>query len=105
MILIHIVTKEEDQAIEIVDFLMEEKLILDAVMMEKVMRREKNKNGIIESVSETLILGKTKALLFNDIDHILREKYKETMPVLYSIPIVNMDWEQVNELINETVKK
>lgn len=105
MILIHILSKDEDQAIEIVDFLMEEKLILDAVMMEKVFRREKNSEGVIETKEQTLIMGKTKALLFVDIDKRLRSKFKEKMPALYSIPIVNMDWEQANELINETVKK
>ena len=103
MILLHILSSDEKQATEFVDYLMEHKLILDAVMMEKVLVREKNEKGEIQSIRKTMILGKTKALLFVDIDNRLREKYKENMPVLYSIPIVNMDWEQANELISETI--
>ena len=106
MILLHIISKDEKQAAEIVDFLMEHSLILDAVMMEKVMVRKKGAGGKIETHRHTIILGKTKALLFVEIDKRLRVKYpdKEMMPVLYSIPIVNMDWEQVDELMCETAR-
>ena len=49
-------------------------------------------------------MGKTKALLFNTIDELLREKYPNNMPTLFSIPIVHMDWEQADELVKETAK-
>lgn len=104
MIVIHIVAKGEKQAVEIVDFLVENKLILNAVMIEKAVVRSKNQEGELESITQTLIMGKTKALLFNTIDQDLREKYPSDMPVLYSVPIVNMDWEQADELVKETAK-
>lgn len=99
MILLHIISDQEEQANEIVDFLIEENLILEAVLLEKVSVRKKE-----GSTNQTLIMGKTKALLFNTIDSLLREKYKEKIPVIYSLPIVNMDWEQSKSL-KEDIRK
>jgi hypothetical protein len=101
MILLHIISEEEQQALEIVDFLMEENLLLEAVCLEKVLVRKKNKLGNPESVKQTLIMGKTKALLFNAIAQTLQDKYQENCPVIYSVPIVQMDWEQSKQLVNE----
>jgi uncharacterized protein involved in tolerance to divalent cations len=104
MVLIHIVTDSEEQAIEITDLLIEKKLILNALMIEKSKMRKRLKDGTFETHPQTLVIGKTKGLLFNDIDLLLREKYKENMPTLYSIAIVNMDWDQADELMTETLK-
>ena len=104
MILLHIISDDEEQAIEIVDFLMEESLLLEGVISEKVLVRKKETFGKSESVAQTLIMGKTKALLFNTIDEILRDKYKKNCPVIYAIPIVQMDWEQSKQLVNEVSK-
>lgn len=104
MILIHIVPENNAQSDEIVDILVEKKLILNAMIHENIRVRQKSKAGAIESITRNLIVGKTKALLFNIIDELLREKYGNHMPVLYSIPIVHMDWEQAEELIEETEK-
>lgn len=103
MILLHIISDEEEQAIEITDFLIENNLILDAVLLEKVAVRKKEK-GTPKSTSQTLVMGKTKALLFSTIDQLLKEKYGSKMPIIYSTPIVHMDWEQSKELVNEVAK-
>lgn len=104
MILLHIMTTSRDQAIEIVDFLTEEKLMLQAVIFENLTVRERAKDGTFQNINQILVTGQTKALLFNTIDKKLRKKYKQKMPVLYSVPIVNMDWEQSDKLINETLQ-
>jgi uncharacterized protein involved in tolerance to divalent cations len=104
MVLIHIVTNTEDQAIEITDLLIERKLILNALLIEKANMRKRLKDGTFETHPQTLVIGKTKGLLFNDIDLLLREKYGKEMPTLYSIAIVNMDWDQADELMTETLK-
>jgi uncharacterized protein involved in tolerance to divalent cations len=104
MILLHIITKSKSQANEITDYLIEERLILDAVILEKVGVREKSNDGSVVAVKKIMIMGKTKSLLFPYIDQKLRERYPDNMPVLYSVAIVNMDWEQANELIQETAK-
>lgn len=104
MILLHVITSDEDQALQIVDFLIEEKLMLDAVILDKVLVRKKSDDGVFTTINQTLITGRTKALLFNYIDEKLRERYPNNMPVLYSLAIVNMDWEQSNLLISKTAK-
>ncbi|MCG8308685.1 MAG: hypothetical protein MI975_14930 [Cytophagales bacterium] len=104
MILLHVIANQEKQAIEVADFLMEQKLILDAVILEKVTVRERLKKGVFETFQNTMVMGKTKALLFPQIDRKLRKKYPENMPLLYSVPIVDMNWEQANKLISETAK-
>ena len=103
MILLHIISDDEEQAIEIANFLIEKDLILDATLLEKVSIRKKINNQI-ESMNKTLIMGKTKAILFDVINELLKEKYKENMPVIYSLPIVFMDWEESKELANEVAK-
>lgn len=104
MILLHIISENEEQAIEVVDFLLEESLLLDAVCMEKIILRKKGDSGHPKSIPQTLIMGKTKALLFNTIDEILKDKYGANSPTIYSVPIVHMDWEQSKQLVNEITK-
>jgi uncharacterized protein involved in tolerance to divalent cations len=103
MILLHIISDDEEQAIEIANFLIEKDIILDATLLEKVSIRKKINNQI-ESMNKTLIMGKTKAILFDVINELLKEKYKENMLVIYSLPIVFMDWEESKELANEVAK-
>lgn len=104
MILLHVIAENEHQATEIEDFLVSEKLILNTITLEKVSMRMKSKNGDLQSKVKYLIMGKTKALLFNKIDKLLRKRYKNKMPELYSLAIVNMDWDQANELVKQTEK-
>lgn len=103
MVLLHIVSKNNQQLTEIVDYLLEEKLILNAIIQENVVIR-KNIDGEFKSEKRVMMIGKTKALLFNTIDTMLRQKFSSNMPVLYAVPIVAMDWEQADELVRETTK-
>lgn len=104
MILLHIIAKNEHQANEIVDFLVSENLIISALTIDKVIIQKKANDDSLQSDTQFLIMGKTKALLFNKIDKLLKKKYKNQMPELYSLAIVNMDWDQANELVEQTVK-
>lgn len=104
MVLLHIITHDQKIATEICDYLVDRKLILNAVVMEQVHVRKLDSSNKLVSEPRILIMGKTKALLFDKIDRELREIYANQMPVLYSIPIVSMDWEQARELADETVK-
>ena len=103
MVLLHIVSNDVKQANQIADFLVENKLVLNAVFVEQVRTRKRGDNGNLLTENQTLIIGKTKASWFNDIDKKLRDRYGDKMPELYSVPIVNMDWQQADELVNETV--
>ena len=68
MILLHLISDDEKQAIEIVDFLMEKSLLLEGVISEKVLVRKKGTSGKPESFAQILIIGQTKALLYNTIE-------------------------------------
>lgn len=103
MILIHVTTADQNQAIEISNYLVSEKLILDALITEGS-KHKLNESGAIIVESHFLVLGKTKALLFDQIDDLLRKKYPSNMPTLYSVPIVNMDWDQASDLKDKTEK-
>ncbi|MEZ4885203.1 MAG: hypothetical protein R3E32_10790 [Chitinophagales bacterium] len=104
MILLHVISDNLDQVIEIADYLTKKKLILNPIIQEKVKGRKLSKNGKFETIDQFLLMGKTKSLLFTMIDKKLRKKYPKNMPVLYSLPIVYMDWKQADELIEETLK-
>ncbi len=103
MILIHLITKNFDDAIEMVDILTKEKLILNAVISKEVIVR-KEKEGKMVSEDRVLVMGKTKGLLFDSIDKRIRALYPNNMPVLYSVPITHMDWEQADYLVKHTAR-
>ena len=103
MVLLHMVTHSSAQAREIAELLVEEKLVLNALIQPKVSWIGKGlPSGGRDD--DTLIMAQTKGLLFDKIDSRLRGLYKEKMPVLYSVPIVNMDWEQADVLRAQTAK-
>ena len=102
MISLTIITKTLDQSNEIIHLLLEKRLVIEGTIQKNTscFRLDTDKN--IEETDSVMLICTTKALLFTDIDELLREKYKNNLPVLYSVPIVNMDWEQSKELIEET---
>ncbi len=79
---------------EIIHLLMEKELLLHAIVSEKKVYQKKAVGGNLISNIQTLIIGKTKALLFKTINQELKKAYPNNMPILYSIPIVYMDDEQ-----------
>ena len=103
MVLVHIICKHQKQCDEIITFLLESKLVLDAWVSEKAvfMNREDQYKG--RKKRQILIMCKTKALLFNTINDALSEKYPKNMPTLYCIPIVYMNAQQAERLRNETI--
>ncbi len=104
MILIHILTTTKEQYYQIADLLIKENLLLEATIHEKVISRIKDENGEIASIEKTLMTGKTKALLFNSIDEIIKKHYPDNPPVLYATPIVQMEWEQSRRLLDNVAK-
>ena len=102
MISLTIITKSYSQSNEIIQLLLKERLVIEGTIQNKTnwFRLDENEN-VIEGDSSVLICT-TKGLLFNKIDMLLREQYKNEMPTLYSTPIVNMDWDQSKILIEET---
>lgn len=102
MIKLTIISNTSEQANEIAHLLLNESLVIEAVIFEdtKCLRLNANKK-VVEKLSTTIICT-TKSLLFEQIDSLLKGKYIKEMPVLYSVPIINMDWEQSKILIDGT---
>lgn len=74
MILIHIVTDNQKQAEDISEFLISKKLLAEVLIMNVIQRKlAKQKSATLQP--HYLILGKSKALLFDDIDKSLRDRY------------------------------
>lgn len=98
MVLLHIISNDRQQSDEIAHLLVKENLVLSAVTFQPVSVRKKRKNGEVGESDQTLLIARTKGLLFNTIETHLREIYPTSMPVIYSMPIVNMDWQEADIL-------
>jgi len=102
MILIRISDNNEQEIEKIAEMLLEKRLIMDVIILRGIERWEHHDDSIVKS-EVTLLTAKTKALLFPKIDKILRKAYPDAMPELFSLPIVNMDWEQSKHLVEEVI--
>jgi len=106
MILVHIITRKRAQALEIIDVLLENKLLFNAMLSRKKVFEKDDKTGELKNTFHTLIIGKTKSLLFNSINKLLISRYGNTekMPALYCLPIVYMDPERAEALLEHTTE-
>ncbi len=93
MILVHIITAKKAMAEEISDLLLLEKLLVDGIIR-SVNQRTLSTDSTIVNKKRWLLVGKTRANLFELIDKELRRLYPENLLTLYSVPIVHMDWKQ-----------
>jgi len=104
MILTDIIAKNKKQALKIVDILMQKRLLLHAAISKKIIYHRHSETGQLIRKKQTLIIGKTKALLFNEINKELKNQFTENMPLLYAVPIVYMDEELATILRSNTAK-
>lgn len=102
MILAHIIVRDIEQTMDIIKVLIAHDLIFNACISTKNVYEKNKDNGSLEHYEQTLIIGKTKAMLFSKINDLLKIKYPNTMPLLYAIPIVYMDEEQTDLLRHRT---
>ena len=102
MISLTIISETYEQSDEIIRLLLKKRLVIEGTIQTNTnCYRLDTKRHVKETYSAMLICT-TKSLLFPEIDEILREKYTNNLPILYSVPIVNMDWEQLKALREET---
>ena len=104
MVLVHILTPDKVQALNIIDILINKKLLLNAVISDKTIYKKNEKNGKLEGKSHTMIIARAKALLFQKIDQELKKHYPINIPSLYAVPIVYMKEEQAQEIREKTAK-
>ena len=103
MIQIVIASKSEKQLEEIAEYLLTKHLVISVDFHHNI-RRIEFENDKLNNYTIHFITGKTKSLLFNEIDLRLRNKYEDNIPEIFSHPIINMDWELADKLKSETEK-
>ena len=97
MVLLRIVSDDESQVEKIASWLLQDKLAIDVNLKRNIERWNFQKDQI-NKLSVFLLEAKTKALLFPKIAQLVRDKFGEKVPEIYSLPIVDMDWEQAKAL-------
>lgn len=103
MIQLVIASASKEHLEEISEFLLTNHLVI-SIDFHFDIKRVEFKNGKLEKYIIHFITGKTKSLLFSEIDKRLRNNYKENLPEIYSHPITDMDWELATRLKSETEK-
>ncbi len=103
MIQLHIITSKIKQVKEIATMLIDEKLITDVTVLDSLTSYEGG-NGRVQTTKNNLLMGRTKAMLFTSIEKLLKAKYGDDVPVIYGMPIINMDLSHL-ERLKKTVKE
>jgi uncharacterized protein involved in tolerance to divalent cations len=103
MIQLVIASGSKEQLEEIAEYLLSNHLII-SVEFHPDIRRMEFENGKIKNKTIHFITGKTKSLLFSDIDIRLRNLYNEKTPEIFSHPIVDMEWKLLDKLKSKTAK-
>ena len=87
MILLHICGQDQDQIEAIMD-----------VNLNVASQRFELSGETFKRSSWVQLTGKTKSLLFSTIDDRITELFPDNLPEIYSLPIVDMDWDQASKL-------
>lgn len=103
MILLNIASENEKTIEKIVELLLTKKLAVDINLKVNV-NRLRLIDDKIEKKPIYIITAKTKALLFNRIEELIKETFKDQTPELFSLPITTMEIKQAEEIINNTQK-
>lgn len=97
MIFLRVSSRSEEKIERIATMLLAEKLVMD-VNIKRSAERATLEDGKLVRTSICLLTAKTKGLLFRAIDKRIQDEFGDNMPEVYSLPIVDMDWEQAKEL-------
>ncbi|MFW6371392.1 MAG: divalent cation tolerance protein CutA [Bacteroidota bacterium] len=103
MVTIFIITKNKESAKEIAMRILEERLAYSLNILDNVfsMRREKGK---IVEYHETLILAKTKALLYHKVEELIKNLDADHQPLVFSFPITQMQQTLFDSIQATTLK-
>ena len=81
----------------IAEMLLSKELAIDINIKRHIARLEWKNEGLVEE-RVYLLTAKTKSMLFPSIDRMIRTRFADDMPEIYTLPIINMDWDQVRQL-------
>ncbi len=94
MILLRATVEKESLAEELIETLIREKLIFDGTYSLRKVFVQNAKTESIFVKSQFLITARTKALLYQQIEVLLKEVFPKQIESLYAVPIVYMDESQ-----------
>lgn len=104
MMTLQLVSEDESLLLEIAEYLLEQSLIANAMISETGTYKMLDKNNTIITSNHYILKGISKSLLFSHINTLLREKYKDRMPLLYSEPIILIDPIQTEIIVKQLAK-
>lgn len=102
MVNLQIITPDQHTANAIIDHLLNQKYVLEAILVENVFRKRLINEQEIKTENGYLIKALAKALLFKEINDYIKTKFKDADVIVYSIPIVDMDLNAQHALIHNT---
>jgi len=103
MILLNIASENLQTIEKIATLMLTQKLAVDINLKVNVNRLRLVEDKI-EKKPIYIITAKTKALLFNRIEELIKSTFKDQTPELFSLPITTMEIKQAEEIINNTQK-
>lgn len=103
MILAYIISNSSDEAEQIATTLLEEKLVFSVNIIPgiKSMRTE---NGKIVTFQRTIVLAKTKALLYVEIEKEVKRLQTTGTAIVFSMPITQMSQDLFDNIQKSTLK-
>jgi len=104
MMVVQLLSSDESQIHEIADYLLGEELLGNAMLSGPILVKTRLDNGIIKQTEQFKLQGISKSLLFSEINKRLKDKYGEHMPLLYSEPIILIDPQQTDAIIERLVR-
>jgi len=103
MILTYIISNSKGEAENIANDLLEKKLVYSVNLFEDVssMRWEKSK---IVKLKRTIVLAKTKSLLYNEIEKEVKRVQTTGTAIVFSMPITQMSQDLFDNIQHFTLK-
>lgn len=90
MILIYILTKNREEAVEISKSLISKELTHSVNILPEIFSFRREGDDIVE-YTETITLVKTKAILYRDIEEHVGKLQKTESPMIFSLPITQIN--------------
>ncbi|NJM14552.1 MAG: divalent-cation tolerance protein CutA [Bacteroidales bacterium] len=103
MILAYIISNSAEEAEQIALDLLEKQLVFSVNIISNIrsMRREKDK---ITSLSRTIVLAKTKSLLYKEIEDEVKRVQTTGTAIVFSMPITQMSQDLFDSIQANTLK-
>jgi uncharacterized protein involved in tolerance to divalent cations len=103
MVLIYVSLPEDSQATKVAELLLRERLTNHVNIIHSI-ECMKYEEGAIKKSAETILLIKTKALLYKQIQQRILELELSPTPNIFSVPMTQLDGDYHDYLLKDVVK-